>query len=83
MISVPRHTGELFDGTPGPWWQPMDTEAGATAYVKCPNGHIAGIGSHTIHDDGRVEPSVVCDGECDWHEFITLEGWPDRANALL
>jgi hypothetical protein len=66
----------------------MNTEAGRTAYVKCPNGHLAGIESHTIDDDGCVDPSVVCDGDgvtagpkCGWHEFITLEGWSDQRST--
>lgn len=77
MITIPRHTGDLLDGVPGPWWLPVvENGQAVSANIKCPNGHTAGISTHAIGADGTVQPSVVCGGDdCGWHEFIKLEGW--------
>jgi hypothetical protein len=32
--------------------------------------------NHRIASDGAVSPSVVCPNpQCDFHEFVRLEGW--------
>lgn len=69
---------KLENGTWGIYGVPISNYApkGETVIFKCPNGHIGMLDDHTIKDDGEVNPSVVCpkDG-CDFHEWITLEGW--------
>lgn len=31
---------------------------------------------HSIDEDGKVHPSVVCpNNDCDFHEYVTLEDW--------
>ena len=65
---------------PGPWWAPIQTVKGDRnpyPMVCCPNGHIAGIASHSVDAAGKVTPSLVCptDG-CDYHVHATLDGWP-------
>lgn len=40
------------------------------------NGHIGSLDDHTIAENGEVMPSVVCGHKgCDFHEWITLDGW--------
>lgn len=49
---------------------------GRSANMVCPQGHPFSLIDHTIAKDGKVSPSVVCpDGECNFHEFVKLEGW--------
>ena len=85
MITIPKHEGQLFDDSPGPWWHPASKSLDAdgrlrekpelSAWVACPNGHLADL-DHTIAADGTVSPSVVCpEGGCGWHEHVQLEGW--------
>ncbi len=46
-----------------------------SAVISCPGCGVVGSlsGSHDVHADGTVQPSVVC--TCGFHEFITLEGY--------
>ena len=48
-----------------------------TATMSCPKcGQVASLSGHTINPGGAVNPSVVCPHEgCDFHEYVTLEGW--------
>ena len=57
-------------------WVEIMGANGKTAYLKCPNGHAAGLWDHEVADDGTVSPSVGCpeDG-CNFHEFVKLIGW--------
>lgn len=73
-LAIPRDD----DGNATPSWQRYEPDA-PSAIVICPNGHncaigIFGITRHTIAADGEVNPSVVCP-ECDFHEFVRLDGW--------
>lgn len=57
-------------------WKGLKTGTGRSASFTCPNGHVGTLSDHTIADDGSVSPSVVCPYEnCDFHEYIQLEGW--------
>lgn len=89
MISIPRAAPDDPWLKKAPCWRPARLENGQrTATMSCPNGHAASLSQHTIHDDGRVEPSVECpDGgryspdqqyacpKCSFHDYVTLEGW--------
>ena len=78
MIDVARTEAPAFEEPPNTW-KPVTVDGGLTALYTCPNGHGGLIDEHTIHADGRVEPSVVCteDG-CDFHDYIRLVGWEPR-----
>jgi len=69
----PKHVDPNIRARPGTWWP-----AGTAAQVLCPNGHSIFLlpEVHTIRPNGEVSPSLVCNG-CDFHAFITLEGWED------
>lgn len=59
-------------------WRPLKRPDGSnTARVSCPDcgrSHI--LTDHDIGPNGDVTPSVVCSyPECDFHAFITLNGW--------
>jgi hypothetical protein len=58
-------------------WHGGKTEKGRTALFCCPKcSTTASLSKHTIAESGAVLPSVVCPNkECDFHEFIHLEGW--------
>jgi len=48
--------------------------------VRCPFGHVAGIRTHKVAADGKVTPSIVCDGgtereACRFHDWLVLEEW--------
>ena len=46
-----------------------------TAVVACPQcGWRGALSKHNIDSAGAVSPSVVC-STCDFHDWITLEGW--------
>jgi len=52
-----------------------------TAAFTCPKcGNACSLINHTIHSDGKVSPSLVCPHDCDFHEFIKLEGWQEGDN---
>jgi hypothetical protein len=69
----------LEQSEPGPWWRPTwPTLPLRSAWFKCgKGGHLGTLTDHTIHPDGRVEPSVQCPS-CGWHEdSVQLEGWAE------
>lgn len=81
MTSLPRLTTR---DDPGPGWWPVRRSGKRSAWMRCPHGHGAYLGNHTIAVDGRVTPSVVCVGGddcqgCDFHEVVVLEGWSPTA----
>jgi hypothetical protein len=46
------------------------------ALVSCPVcARILSLSGHTIQDDGKVLPSVVCPFSCGFQDFVSLEGW--------
>ncbi len=58
-----------------PWWE-LVIPGKKTAWMKCPNGHLATLHDHEIDADGIVQPSVECpDDNCDFHSYIRLEDW--------
>ncbi len=77
VITIP-HLGHRESSQDGPWyraeWIADHTQRSVT--MKCPNGHIGSLDDHRIHDDGTVEPSVVCprDG-CDFRDAVVLADW--------
>ena len=71
MIQVPQDN-EYKPNT----WTEFKTTTGRSADYVCPNGHLGGLGDHTIADDGTVSPSVVCPRPgCDFHDHIRLVDW--------
>jgi hypothetical protein len=59
-------------------WAPCSAQSMANfkASMTCPNGHGLILRNHRIASDGAVFPSVVCPNpQCDFHEFVQLEGW--------
>lgn len=49
-----------------------------SALVRCPKCRQECSLPHKVESNGDVNPSVVCPyKECDFHEFVTLEGWPN------
>lgn len=72
MILVKR---ALDQSEPGPWWRPTwPTLPVKSAWFRCGKSHLGALTDHTIHPDGRVEPSLHCP-VCGWEEEVTLEGW--------
>lgn len=62
--------------TSGTWWPLNVSGGGRSASFGCPQCGVEGIlDEHVIHNDGRVEPSVVCPS-CGWHDYIKLADWP-------
>lgn len=46
------------------------------ALISCPVcARVFSLSGHTIQDDGKVLPSVVCPYGCGFHESVSLEGW--------
>lgn len=68
---------------PGTWkglQVPIEGQPGKyirKASLTCPEcGRVSSLSDHTIDLEGLVQPSVVCPYEdCNFHEFIQLEGW--------
>ena len=56
-------------------WVLVFLDGERSASVVCANGHASPIGAHTVANDGKVEPSLDCPYDCDWHEWATLDGW--------
>jgi hypothetical protein len=73
---IPRDTGDAKAfPTPGTWRQGT-SNGKKTAFFRCPKCPTFGAlaGTHEIADNGQVTPSMVCPN-CDFHEWIELEGW--------
>lgn len=50
-------------------------------WMSCAKGHWAELHAddHTIDNEGRVSPSVVCPTEgCTWHCHVQLQGYVQR-----
>lgn len=75
-MSLREHVG---DGRPqNLQWKAShpSTIARFKAEVTCSRGHAITLRDHTIEQDGRVIPSIVCKTQgCDFHEVVRLEGW--------
>ena len=73
MTNVPR-SDLTMGGRLG--YQVTMTKAGWGVDLRCPDGHIGSLGSHSIANDGVVTPSVICPHEgCTWHATIKLNNW--------
>jgi len=75
MITLPQ------GNEPGSW-EPV-AEIGRArfkAFVRCPKcNRVYTLRQHTVADDGTVTPSLVCPhDDCDFHEYVKLEGWADQ-----
>ena len=70
-------------------WKPILVDGEPAASLQCPEckqwatlggeiqDHID-AGGHTMDADGNVSPSIVCPWKpCEWHQMVTLVGWPD------
>ena len=65
-----RLLADWGNGGPGTW---AVSQVGVS--ITCPKCKTrAYLDDHTVHDDGNVEPSIVC-GACGWHEYAVLVGW--------
>lgn len=52
------------------------TERRFKAQLTCPRGHGMVLKRHSIAEDGRVRPSVVCRSpRCDFHAIVKLDRW--------
>jgi hypothetical protein len=61
---------------PGTWKGLQMPDGQRSALITCSRGHTGILINHTISDDGGVSPSVACSERgCDFHEWVTLEGW--------
>lgn len=59
-------------------WRRLKLASGEiSATVVCARGHVGSLEDHGIAQDGSVSPSLVC-SECEWHEYVRLEGWTIR-----
>lgn len=70
MLKIPRgqalQNGTYFVGYAQKIW------------FTCPRCGLLGVLDHEVADDGVVSPSVVCaNPDCDFHDQIQLEDWPD------
>lgn len=62
---------------PGEFMATTKENGERSALACCPDcGKIASLSGHTIADDGKVSPSLVCptDG-CGFHAFVRLTPW--------
>ena len=58
------------------WRATIGTDGSVYPVVKDSSGDMFGIEAHRISNEGVVSPSVVCMYiGCNFHEFITLDGW--------
>ena len=69
---ISKSTGEQPIET---WRLSKDLDGTAYPTIRDSSGDWFAIQTHSIADDGTVSPSVVCPYGCEFHEFITLEGW--------
>lgn len=68
--SIPRGESKGEAGT----WYPGSLDGASTVFLTCPGcGRSGPLDSHTIKDDGAVEPSIAC--ECGFHEWVQLQDY--------
>ncbi|MES1197318.1 MAG: hypothetical protein ABUL55_01720 [Pseudomonadota bacterium] len=73
---IPRYDGK--GQPPAGYWAPCHpaTMRRFKAQMTCTAGHALALNSHSIAEDGRVFPSIVCRAPgCDYHEIVRLDGW--------
>ena len=69
-----------LDKKPGHWIPVTHSDQKRSAIISCPKcGSVCSITKWDFSENGEVNPSVHHDQpDCGFHEFITLEGWPDK-----
>jgi hypothetical protein len=70
---------------PGSWSVQTGDKGEWAVFVMCLNGHIGSLIDHSIDEQGRVFPSLVCpesDKGCDFHIHATLDEWDSPAYNL-
>jgi hypothetical protein len=79
MITFPKDTGRSPFPKAG-HWRKGTADGHPTAFLVCPQcpTYASLHGTHEIAVDGTVSPSVVCPN-CDFHDFVKLEGWAPNA----
>jgi hypothetical protein len=81
IVQLSRWSGA--DRPPPMMWKDCHprTRAIFKAELSCSNGHSVSLRGHSVGQDGRVSPSVVClTPGCGFHDFVHLNGW--TAGAL-
>lgn len=68
-LSYPPQRGEYFKGK----------DSNSAFQFCCPVcNQIFGMAAHTVDDEGKVTPSIVCPGGCGFHCWVQLNNWaPD------
>lgn len=86
MTAIPKNDPkDIWLRTPGRWRPATIQETGKrTATVSCPKcGNVASLSGHEVVVDGTVTPSLGCpwkvgEKQCDFHDWIKLEGWEPK-----
>lgn len=76
IIQLQRWSGA--DRPPPMMWKDCHPRTRATfkAELTCSGGHSVSLRGHSISEDGRVSPSVVCLAPgCSFHDFVRLNEW--------
>lgn len=76
IVQLQRWSGA--DRPPPMMWKDCHPRTRATfkAELTCSNGHGVSLRGHSVTQDGRVSPSVVCLAPgCSFHDFVRLNGW--------
>jgi len=61
----------------GVWYMGQDSAKPMMTCPKCGQANLGPNAPHEIRENGEVHASVICcDDDCDFHAFVTLEGWP-------
>lgn len=67
-MNIPKGNGEPRT------WRIARIDGQPIVKITCGCG-IEGLLDHTIAEDGRVSPSVVCPKDCGFHEMVVLQEW--------
>ena len=81
MIDIPKGK-EGEKGT----WSPVAYPKMVWCEFTCPFGHGSTLARnvHTVSEDGKVSPSLVCTQNCTFHEFVRLTDWkPEYADYVM
>lgn len=68
-VLIPRSDWEILEGFRLP-------------IIYCPGcgGGLLGNSTHTLESNGDVNASVICPS-CDFHDFVTLEGYSNETST--
>lgn len=79
MTEIPSGDLTKYDSGAPLWERVGATSQAFFVDIRCPNGHICGLGGpsgHVIDAAGNVSPSVVCPRPgCGFHDHVRLLGW--------